>query len=201
MDQISLIDIKNWIKDVRNILIGLNICINNGTHLVNEKYPINIRYSGFLNQYLKQQKFIASIELSKLLSSKKGDKRSFKKLFNKLKNLNYDDELNSWLGNDSILGPEVKSKKEIIFLIENLEQKIERQQTLITKVINIRDTFYAHQDEIIDEIILTMHELSILTQLSSDIFNEINSKLFRTTTLVDLVSDWSIENILILMKD
>ena len=211
MDLFTLKDLNNWIIDVRNIIIGLNICVNNSNSILNmSKNPMlntsknagmNTKHLGFLKQYLSQQKFIAVIELNKILSEKKGDKRSFKKLFNRLINQKYNLELEQWLENDTIIAGKLKSKKDIEKLIKKLKKTIADEFELIEKITNARDTFYAHHDENLDEIILTISEINKLTSMVKSVFNEITTNFFLSETWFDYSKDWSIDDILILMKN
>lgn len=92
---LKLEELKQWLEDIRNIVIDLNICLQNSERLTEDKYNFekSIKEHGFFQLHWHQLRFISVIQLCKLLSDRPNEKRSFLNLCKRLETPNYDPDL------------------------------------------------------------------------------------------------------------
>lgn len=64
---------------------------------------------------------------------------------------------------------------------------------LINKIIQARDKFYAHKDPGAGLPSIEFGELKFLAALSTNIFNQLQYKLFFTTLWLDELDDWNLD--------
>ena len=202
---LTLEELRNWLSDVQNIIIDLNVSIMNAKRLILvDNYPFEneIKKHGFFQHHIDQLKFITVIQLCKLLSDNKNEKRSFYKLINRMQNDKFCSHFNLLLLQNSN-GAEglLKTRQEVIFLTNNLKAKLDNHKVLINKIIEARDKIYAHTDPYAKVAFLSFEELNTLVELTSTIFNEIQFKIFFNSVMLDHLIDWEIDYILQYMSE
>lgn len=136
---IDLEELKSYLYDQYNLIVDLNISVANLQRLSIQEFDFEdqIKRHGFFQHHKYQLRFISIIQLSKLF--KKGEKRSFHKLCNKLETSSYGANLNKLLENNKIKSTgEVKSKTDILNLIKTVRSLLIDNDLLIEKVINLR---------------------------------------------------------------
>lgn len=197
-------DLKSFLDDQRDLIADLNISVTNLYRLRVNKYEFEsqIKLHGFFQHHSYQLRFIAIIQLSKLFSDKKNDKRSFSKLCNILENSSYGSSLENLIKNNTNkFTAEVKSRKDILILTSEIRTLLDQNNSLISHVINLRDKVYAHKDP--NSIVqgVSFEDIGKLNLLSQEIFNLFQFRIFFTTTRFDFMRDWDIDYVLSNMSE
>jgi uncharacterized protein YecE (DUF72 family) len=201
---ITLEELKKWIEDISNIVIDLNISVKNAQRLTEDKYDFEeqIKMHGFFQHHWYQLKFIMVIQLCKLLGSSQNDKRSFHKLCNVLEQEKYDLELRSLLfENSKDYKDTFKSRSDIKAEVVVIREKLTKYKDLIEKIVSARNQIYAHRDPEPDVRLVKLEDLKELVLLSSDLFNQLQFKLFWKETYLKDLSDWDIDYVLWYMSE
>ena len=123
----KLTELNIWLEDLRNLIIDLNISLNNAKYLIKEKgtpAEQKIKEHGFFKHHIYQLKFIMIIQLCKIFDNNSNQKINVHKLFNRLRNEGYDKELTEILANNSESFNGIKNKKEMIQIVNSLQDKI-----------------------------------------------------------------------------
>ncbi|MCH8902672.1 MAG: hypothetical protein IIA45_01985 [Bacteroidetes bacterium] len=193
----KLIELESWFEDLRNLIIDLNISINNAKYLLTDgtETEENIKKHGFFQHHSFQLRFIIVIQLDKIFDNNSNQKRNIHKLFNKLKNEDYDHELTKKLKNNIGEYNPILSKEDLIERIQKLEKEIEVHTELIDRVKNARNKLYAHSDPEGTVQSLEWPNLENLVNLSAKIYNEIYGGLNSSQMLFEETRDWDVENI------
>lgn len=190
-------ELDDWFEDHWNIIVDLHISINNALRLEKEiyQYEEQIKQHGFFQHHWEQLKFIMIVQLAKLFDNNDNQKRNFYKLCNRLTNEAYDREIENLLKSNR--GRMVfKSRKEIKETAEEIRNELKKNESLIKKVIKLRDKVYAHQDPNTTVKDVTSDELKHLIDLSADIFNNTRGKLFGISTRFNVTPNWDIDFVL-----
>lgn len=204
---IERVEIEEWLNDIKNIIIDINVSINNAQRLTENQFEFeeDIKKHGFFQHYWHQLIFIIVIQLCKILSDKPNEKRSFKALFKRLEENNqHEDDLIKLLNDIEKINPEPSiSIDDIKNKIQDLKSKVDQESTksIINKVIRARDKIYAHKDPGKDLPSFTFKQLKSLTDLASEIFNELQLFFLFKTTHLDNLSDWNINHVLFHMSE
>jgi hypothetical protein len=193
-------DFLQWSKDASNILLDLNISFKNIKRLstYNSDYDQDILKHGFFRHHFHQLRFIMVIQLCKVLSDNQNEKRSFVKLCNKIENEKIDKLFYEKLRNNSLTQPEftIKSRKELKEEAKKIKNLIMHHQNLVDKIIELRNTAYAHKDPDAEFILIKMEELQTLTELSSEIYNRIFGKVDGSVIGFSYVTGWEVDAII-----
>lgn len=80
---VKLSELEIWLNDLRDLILDVNICVTNGRRIAANKYDNEekLKKAGFFYHYQLQQVFIISIQLCKILSDSRTQKRNIHKLF------------------------------------------------------------------------------------------------------------------------
>ena len=203
----NLIDIdrvKLFLKDQLNILVDINISIKNMTRLKDDqlKFEESIKSHGFFQHHWYQLKFILVIQLFKLFSNKKNDKRSFYRLFNYFESTNFPREFLQTLHDNSLeTAVNIETKSDFMGMIESLRIMLKSKQEIIDRLIELRDRAYAHKDPNSSASNLTFENLVELVNLSNQIYNRINRLIYFEETDFDMMESWDIGYILFHMNE
>ncbi len=200
----ELEELKQWLEDIRNIVIDLNISVQNSERLATDKYEFekSIKEHGFFQHHWYQLRFISVIQLCKLLSDRRNEKRSFLSLCNQLESQNYDSDLLDLLSRNSRGSSNlIKSTPEILNLTAWIRTEINKQKGLVEKIIAARNKVYAHKDPAANVPQIKLSEIRELVDLTSNIYNTLNLKFFFTQTYLELLDDWSIDYALWYMNE
>lgn len=195
----KLKELNNWLTELLKIIVDLNISINNARYLVKEigsDTVESIKKTGFFNHHIYQLKFIAVIQLCKIFDKRDNQKRNIYKLLNKLRNEDYDKDLNELLLNNYENDIGLKSKQDILLTINYLEKEISKEIKTIEKIKNLRDCVFAHNDPNKTYEDISWNELEILIKLSNRIYNEIYGKLYNCDTRFEITLDWNVSRII-----
>lgn len=201
---LEISQLQSFLDDQRNIIVDLNISVENMSRLTLEKYEFEsqIKEHGFFRHHIYQLKFILIIQVSKLFSSKKSEERSFFKLCNKLETSEYGDDLRNLMENNKDKGTvEIKSKEDVLLVVNEVRYLINSKAELIQRVISLRDQVYAHIDHNRKTQTVSLDELKILVELANKIHNLIRFKIFFTQTMFNHIHDWSIDYVLWYMAE
>jgi hypothetical protein len=192
-------ELRTFFEDLENILIDIHICIFNCERLSKEKleYEQRIKKHGFFHHFFFQQKFVAVIQLFKLFSESKSDKRRFEKLFNILENDNYSESLNLILSDNSKYGDNFPTnKKDIKAIVRELKEEAKTHESIIVKIRTLRSKVYAHKDVNVESVSLKIDELITISKLAAKIFNRLKLCFFYQETEFEYTDHFSIEYIL-----
>ncbi|AUD01844.1 AbiU2 domain-containing protein [Spirosoma pollinicola] len=201
---LELQEIKAFLEDQSNLIIDLNISAKNMNRLFIDKYEFEgkIKEHGFFQHHIYQLKFISVIQLSKLFSPKKNEKRSFHRLCNKLETSEYGASLKELFeSNQDKLTEEVKGKSEVVGLVVEVRSLLSSHNELINRVIALRDQVYAHIDKKSKTQYITMDEIEILVELANKVYNLIRLRIFFWQTRFEHIEDWSIDYVLLSMSE
>ncbi len=146
---LELKTINDNLNHLKSFVYDLEICISNVDQIISaQNAGLFLKPTeGFVGHYVFLAYSICAINCYKIFNKK--EKRGFLKLFNKIENYTYDDEIISLFSDNQNKenGNElIKSKEELIGLCNDLRDKIETKSTLIEKISNRRSKFYAHSD-------------------------------------------------------
>lgn len=188
-----------YMEFLKKMILDLEICTSNVQEIIfaskkNGHKITNIE--NFIGHYAYLSYSYCAICIYKLFHDE--EKRGFKKLFNKLRNFKYDKELSDLL-NENKLKHENEflfaSKKQILENIENIESEIECKKDLILKIINRRNTFYAHIDPNKKFPAETLKEIIELKELAKNIFIKLYAGFFDSYYMLNNTY-WSINPVL-----
>jgi hypothetical protein len=200
----ELKELKQWLEDISNIVIDLNISVQNSERLTEDKYDFenSIKKHGFFQLYWHQLRFVSVIQLCKLLSDRPNEKRSFLSLCNQLETQNYDSDFFDLLRKNSTGSSNlIRSTSEILNLTAWIRAEINKQKGLVEKIIVARNKVYAHKDPAANVPQIKLSEIRELANLASNIYNIINFKFFFTRTYLEMLDDWSIDYVLWYMNE
>ena len=202
MDIFAKTELDDWLSDLKNIILDVEINISNIHILKRQKnmYNTEVLDFGFYDCYVSQSYFICVIQLCKLFSTSLNQKKSFHKLFNKLENMKYDKPLLELLDNnvaEEILFSDLEKIKKYISI---QRQEILDNEDVIKRIETRRDKVYAHSDlkpksnSIQPEKLKDIEKLKIT---AVDIYNTIISGFYDKCFLFDSSKNsWSIQPII-----
>lgn len=192
---LTLEDLEKWFKDLKNIILDINISINNikRMRLPTDENEIYILNHGFFYHFYLQSIFATIIQLCKLFSNSRYQRRSFNKLFNRLNDDKYDIELNELLFKNADNYGLFNSKTDINFEIVKLTNEIAVHKDLINNIIILRDSCYAHSDPDANIPNVSNADLELLKTLANGIYNTLSSKLLNNTFMFEMTSDWAVD--------
>ena len=191
--------LQSFLDDQHNLIVDLNISVKNLSRITFDTYDFEsqIKEHGFFVHHVYQLKFILAVQLSKLFNSKGSEERSFHKLCNKLETSEYGADLILLIdSNKNKLTEEVKSKADILLLVNEIRSLLNAQLELVIRVVSLRDQVYAHIDNNPKTQSVSLDEVKILVELANKIHNLIRFRLFFTQTMFNHVNDWSIDYVL-----
>jgi hypothetical protein len=139
--------------------------------------------------------FTSIIQLSKLYTDSKTQKRNLFKFFNILENLKYDNLLLDELENNKNSPNEnlYFSKDDVLDSTEELRKKIAKKTAIIERVFFLRDKVHAHTDVDPDLPSVSVKDLTELRDLSILIYNTISVGLLDTSFQFSIDADSSVD--------
>jgi len=202
MDILTKTELEDWLSDLQNIILDVEINISNIHILINQKnkFTTEVFDFGFYDCYVSQSYFICVIQLSKLFSNSSNQKKSFHKLFNKLENFKYDKPLLELLDNN-------RGEEDLFSDLEKIKKyiSIQRQEILVNedvikKIELRRDKVYAHSDLKPKSNFIQPEKLKDIEKLKTtavNIYNSIISGFYDKCFLFDSSKNsWSIQPII-----
>lgn len=205
---VSLDKIKEALNDQKEIIYDLHVCKGNMTRLLEAKYEYEdeIKSRSFFTYHFFQLKFIAVIQLAKLFSSRKNDRRSFYALKSIMCDYEYDEAMNQLLlMNKGREGDYFEEQEDIRKFFEKFITDIEVNGEVIKRVMALRDKVYAHKDPEYptDEndpfnakIGIRPSEIASLVDLATKGFSMLYGKLLDITVFFDSLQELSIDSAL-----
>jgi hypothetical protein len=196
--------IDSFLQDQWNIILDLSISTNNSLRLEEDRYEYeaDIKKHGFYLHHWYQLRFIAIIQLAKLFSNKKTEKRSFFKLCSMLEGGDYSKEFERLLANNAKKSTQcAKSKDEILPIISEIKRTLNENNASIRKIIDARDQIYAHHDPNPKAEYITTEEISHLTKIAINLHNTFEFKLFYRSTMFAETDSWTIDYVLFYMNE
>jgi len=149
-EKITKDELDHFIETLKRLILDLEISISNIEAIIVESksnpekiYLIN----DFLGHYVYLAYTYSALNVYKIFKDE--EKRSFKKLFNKLENFQYSEDLKKVL-EDNKTDDDNKdlftNKDQIKIELVKLKEAILNVQTIVDIISNRRNTFYAHYD-------------------------------------------------------
>jgi AbiU2 len=192
---IKLEEIKRWFDNLNGIIFDMNVAIENIRRITHpeDKYEKIILKHGFFSHYYFQARFTIIIQLCKIFSDNKNQKRNVYKFFNRITSDAYDEEFKKKLKGNIGISHLFSTRKEIQDDIELIRGEIADHNELILKVVTLRNKCFAHSDPEQELPKVTNTELEILVKLAISIYNKIYGNLYNVTFLFDVNSEWRVE--------
>lgn len=194
-NQLTLNYLETWFKDFKNIIFNVNISVENIKRMKSTKdeFEITILKHGFFSHYYHLSIFSIIVQLDKIFSSSKNQRRSLNKLFILIKKNEYDTELNDLLNrNKSKIGL-FTTRQNISEVIDLLAVDIESHRDIINSVNIARNQYYAHSDPSPDILKLSLTELELLIKLSIKIYDSLSGNILNEKFMFSMITDWDIE--------
>jgi hypothetical protein len=192
----TLNETKEWMDDLWNLLIDINICRNNSMRITKSVYDNedSIKKQGFFCHYLFQLKFILGIQICKILQDNENQKRNINKLLRRLECESWDIELAKAVeANRFVQNP---GRASVIKEVMDIKDKIATKTELIESIIKVRNQNYAHFDPTRDKTGPSVKKYAEAVVLASDVYNRLSFIMFRTSTPFEHTKDWEIDPIL-----
>lgn len=202
--KIDIGDVKQILEYQREIIVDLSISSMNVKRIIDDGSDVKeqIKKHGFFVYHIYQLRFILIIQLSKIFSQTDNDKISFYKLCNKLRSSSYGSEMQKMLfDNQSKFTSEVKSRKDILLMVDEILALLNEHNDSIKRVISLRNKVYAHTDIEKGFAKVSYDELIQLTILAKKIYNIFSFRIFFTTFWFDEVRPWDIDYVLCQMAE
>lgn len=199
------LELESFMTYFRNMILDLIVCTGNIDQIIeqnneNKEKITSVKY--FLGHHVALSYSYAALTLSKLFIH--DEKRSLKKLINKLENSDFDEELREILSNNRQLfenGSEgeydylFKNKGDIKNAIAISRKEIEKAEPLVGKIKARRDSYYAHFDpDKKDKIeVESLAEIKQLCEVAEKIYNRFNAG-FNNSTFI-FTNLWGMETL------
>lgn len=192
----TLQETKEWMEDLRNILVDANICRENSSRILNSVYQNeeSVKNSGFFNQYLFQMKFIMAIQFCKILQDNDNQKRNLNKLIRRLESEPWNEDLRLAVEANYCL--ERPGRNAVIEETLRIKDEIVLRKDLIGSIIKVRNQTYAHFDPTRDKLGPTVKKYEEAVIFASELYNKLSFVMFGTSTAFNCVDDWKIDPIL-----
>jgi hypothetical protein len=188
-------DLSNWFEDLQKIIFDTKISIDNIKRITHptddlEKYVLN---HGFFSHCYRQSRFTIVVQLCKVFDVNSNQKRNFYKLFNRLSSEKYDKTLMEMLKRQGVAPHLFANRNDILNEIKLLTDEIEAQKELIERIVNLRDTLYAHSDPDSSVPHVSNPELEVLINLAIKTYNNLYGKLYDSTLVFEYTKDWKVD--------
>ncbi len=204
-------ELESFLSYFKNMILDLIVCSTNIDQIIqqnNENREKIASVNLFLGHYVALSYSYAGLTLSKLFIQE--EKRSLKKLMNKLENSDFDEELKELLinnrklfenGNEREYDYLFKNKTDIKNAIEISRNEIESAEKTIEKIKARRDSYYAHFDpDKKDKIeVESLSEIKQLCEVAEGIYNRFNAG-FNNSTFI-FTNYWDMETLFTIITD
>lgn len=204
-------ELNSFMQYFQILIRDLVICTSNIDEIIeqnNESREKIAPFSYFLGHYVALAYSFATLTLSKLFVQ--DEKRSLKKLMNKLENSDFDEELKEMLTKNRKLsenGSEgeydylFKHKADIKNAIAISREEINQAEFLVEKIKARRDSYYAHFDpDKLGEIeVESLAEIKQLSDIAEGIYNRFNSGFNNSTFM--FTNLWNMKDLFAIIND
>ena len=199
-DRLSKLEVEDFLSYLKNTVLDLNICINNMKQIaamMRKSRSEIVAIENFLGHYHYMSYAYAAHNIYKMFFE--NEKRGFEKFFTKLEKFKYASDFSKLLRdnidkkeeNESLLS----SRDEIVQLILKVKKMIEKEKLSISKVIDRRNTFYAHNDPNKKVEPEKLDELIAISKLAEKIFRRLYVGLLGRDYLF-VIQHWSVKSVL-----
>lgn len=192
-----MLDLKNleWHLDlIDKTVFDCKIAIKNVQTI--QKYIVTgskVAQQGYFGHYQYQLQFILMVQLSKLFSTKRNQKISFHKLFNKLTQNKVDDDVKEMLSKNH--QHKFRSIKDIKSYQVNYGIELAELQAIVDKVETLRDEVFAHSD-FRERIGIKVGDVKLLVEFAEKTRNELYSNLLNTNKSLEQTTSWEVDTII-----
>lgn len=168
---LTLEEVNSFLDYLKLFIIDINACTDNIEQIILAQETINlIPIQSFLGHYVYLAYSQCAINTYKIFHN--GEKRSFYKLFNKIRDFDYSPELKQHFADNKTQNDNlVTNKTEFKKLVDELTTKISSKSLLIEKIKDRRSTFYAHSDPSKQIKSETLKEIKELLDFSIELYN------------------------------
>lgn len=171
---IKIQELEDWANDLKPVLFDINLSLNNLRIIEDERFnKFRVNYFETYLNLMYQQHFILVIQLDKIFSKSKNQKRNVNILFNKLQAKESYPEILSKHNN----ADDFKSMEEILRAIDEFKAKMEEFREIIDRIDRLRKKVFAHTDPNCPDDTIDIDDYSILAYLSYQIYNTIFGKV------------------------
>ena len=192
---LTISDLRNWFDDLWKIIFDINVSISNIKRMA---FPIDaieekVLSQGFFAHFYRQSRFTIIVQLCKLLSYSDNQKRSIYKLLNRLSEEKFQSELTKKLLE---IHPEYSLKtlqNGIRTVSQQVFDEIQEHNDLISKIVVLRDKYYAHSDPDVTLPNVTNEELEKLVNLSISVYNRLYGLIFDSTFIFTHNNEWKVD--------
>lgn len=191
----TLEEIESYREKVLQIMFDVQVTIYNAKIIGNTSTEDEdwVKDHPFFRHYFSQMKFIAVIQLAKLLSQSDNQKLNFQKFLKRLHSEKLP-EIKSASGKEVIEDKiEFYSKYQLMKLEENINSAIERHKSDIKKLTEARDKVFAHSDPNFKEGFISWPAIESLSELVHFIYNKISGEFTNTEFMFPNKRTWSPE--------
>jgi hypothetical protein len=203
--KMTLNNLEIWYKELWDVIIDVNICINNAKRLKKNVYKkeSTIKRHGFFQHHWHQLRFVIIIRLCLLFDKRQNQKRNFVKLCNRIINDNPDKRLEEILKQNKLKENYrvFRNKKEFKDSAKKILKEIEEKKDLIQKLTDARDHVYAHYDPDVKVDYIKLDELIELNEMANRYYNMLHGQLFNVTSALGLTAAWDIDHLLKIMSE
>ena len=194
-NMLTISDLRNWFDDLWKIIFDINVSISNIKRMA---FPIDdiekkVLSRGFFSHFYRQSRFTIIVQLCKLLSYSDNQKRSIYKLLNRLSEEKFQSELTKKLLE---IHPEYSLKTlraGIRTVCQQVFDEIHEHNDLISKIVVLRDKYYAHSDPDVALPNVTNEELEKLVNLSISVYNRLYGLIFNSTFIFTHNNEWKVD--------
>lgn len=171
---IKVDELKEWANDLKPILFDINVSLNNILILKHEHLNnLKVNYNEVYVTLLYQQHFILIIQLAKIFTYSKWQKRNIHTLFKTLQDKELDPEILSKHNKPD----NFNSREEILAAIEEFKVTMEGSTEIIDRIYRLRNKVFAHTEPEYTNETIDIDDYSILAYLSYQIYNTIFGKV------------------------
>jgi len=191
----TLEEIESYREKVLQIMFDVQVTIYNAKIIGNTSTEDEdwVKDHPFFRHYFSQMKFIAVIQLAKLLSQSDNQKLNFQKFLKRLQSEKLP-EIKSASGKEVIEDKiEFYSKHQLMKLEEDINAAIERHKSDIKKLNDARDKVFAHSDPNFKEGFISWPAIESLSELVHFIYNKISGDFTNTEFMFPNKRTWSPE--------
>ena len=198
-DTISKEELDHFLETLRRLILDIEVCTNNIESIINAIKENSLKISNierFLIHYVYLAYSYCSVSIYKMFKS--DEKRSFQKLFNKLRDFQYDEELKSLLHKNKISEKCEKlltSKNDVKEVIMELERFINDEQKVINKALSRRNTFYAHYDPAKTDVPESLSDLLQIKEIAKRVYDNLSGGFYDRTFLFTS-HYWSVKSVI-----
>lgn len=198
-DTLTKDELDDFFETLKMLIMDLEICISNIEKIVlaHKTKPEKIHtVNHFLGHYVYLAYAYSALNIYKMY--KGNEKRSFKKLFNKLENFNYSIDLKQILESnridenaDSLFTNRTEIKNEIT----DSTAIISQVETIVEIINNRRSSFYAHHDPDKKFPPEKLKDLKAISMVSQKVFDRLHGKFYNSTFFFNNYH-WTVEPVL-----